>query len=105
MGNPQVLAIQVGQLTGERLELFPGLDTITHRVRQSGRHVITRRLAFLASEADVQVRPMLLALLATAVWLTAGAVGLGQRSEDHLLSQLGHLAPPLLLRLLDAPNR
>lgn len=48
---------------------------------------------------------MLLTLLATAVGLATGAVGLGERAEDRLLGQPGHLAPPLLLGLLNAPNR
>jgi hypothetical protein len=105
MGNPQALTIQLGQLTGQGLELLPGLDTIAYRVGQRRGHVIARSLAFLASEADVEVRPMLFALLAAAVRLAAGAIGLGERSEDHLLGQPGHLAPPLLLGSLNAPNR
>jgi hypothetical protein len=106
MGNPQALTIQLGQLTGEGLELLPGLDAIAYRVGQRRWHVIARGLAFLASKADVEVRPMLLALLATAVRLAASAVGLGERSEDRPLGQPGHLAPPPpLLGPLDAPNR
>lgn len=105
MGNPQALTIQLGQLTGQGLELLPGLDTIADRVGQRQGHVIARSFAFLASEADVEVRPMLLALLATAVRLAAGAVGLGERPENRPLGQPGYLAPPLLLGSLNAPNR
>jgi hypothetical protein len=105
MGNPQALTIQLGQLTGEGLELSPGLNTIAYRIGQSRRHVIARGLALVAPEADVEVRPVLLPLLAAAVRLAAGAVGLGERSEDRPLGQPGHLALPPLLGSLDAPNR
>ena len=105
MGNPQALTIQLGQLTGEGLELRPGLDTTAYRVGQRRWHVIARGLALLTPEADVEVRPVLFPLLAAAVRLAAGAVGLGHRSEDRPLCLPGHLAQQPPLGLLDAPNR
>jgi len=105
MGSPQALTIQLGHLTGQGLEFSPGLDTIAYRVGQSRGHVIARGPAFLAPEADVEVRPVLLPLLAAALRLAAGAIGLGYRSEDRPLGQPGHLAQQPLLDLLDAPNR
>lgn len=105
MGQPQALTIQLGQITSENLELFPGLDTIAYRIRQRRWDVIARGLTFPAPEADVDVRPVLLALFAAALRLAARAVGLGQRTEHRPLGQPLHLAEEPLLRLLDAPNR
>jgi hypothetical protein len=105
MGNPQALTIELSHLTGEGLQLSPCLDAITYRLGQRRRHVIARGLALFAPEADVEMWPVLLPLLAAAVRLAAGAVGLGDRSEDRPLGQLGHLAPQPLLGPLDAPNR
>lgn len=105
MGSPQALTIQLGHLTGESLEPPPSLDAITYRLRQRLRHVIARGLTLLAPEADVEVRPVLLTLLAAALRLAAGAIGLGHRSEDRPLGQPGHLAQQPLLGLLNAPNR
>ena len=92
MGDPQALTIQLSHFTGEGLQLSPRLDAITYRPGQRRRHVIARGLALLAPEADVEVRPVLLALLAAAVRLATGAVGLGERSENRPLGQPGHLA-------------
>jgi hypothetical protein len=92
MGKPQALTIELGHLPGEGLELPPSLHTIAHRIGQRLRHVVARGLALLAPEADVEVRPVLLPLLAAAVRLAARAVGLGERSEDRPLGQPGHLA-------------
>jgi len=105
MQHPQTRPIQLSELTSSGLELLPCLDAITHRLAQWLRHVVARGLALRASEADVQMRAMLLALLAAAVWLAARAVGLGQRPEDRPLDQRGHLAQQPLLGLPDAPNR
>jgi hypothetical protein len=99
MRDPQALTIQLGQLTSEGLELLPGFDAIAHRVAQRRRHVIARGLALLAPEANVEVRPVLLSLLAAASRLAAGAVGLGYRSEDRPLGQPPHLAQEPLLGL------
>lgn len=92
MGHPQLLPIQLGQLTSESLELLPSLNAITHRLTQWLRHVVARGLALLTPEADVEVRPVLFPLLAAAVRLTAGAIGLGHRSEDRPLGQSRQLA-------------
>ena len=92
MGRPQALTIQLGHLTGESLEPPPSLDAISYRLRQRLRHVIARGLTFLAPEADVEVRPVLLPLLAAALRLAAGAIGLGHRSEDRPLGQTRQLA-------------
>ena len=104
MGNPKPLPIQLGQLASQDLELLPGPDPITYRLSQRLRHVIARGLARVASEADVEVRPVLLSLLAAALRLAAGAVRLGNRSEDRPLGQPGHLTQQPL-GSLDAPNR
>lgn len=105
MGSPQALPIQLGQLASEGLELLPRVDAITYRLGQRLRHVIARGLALLAPEADVEVRPMLLTLLAAARRLAAGAVRLGDGSEDRPAGQPGHLAQQPLLDSLDARNR
>ena len=77
MQHPQTLPIQLGELTSAGLELLPRLDTIPYRFAQRLRDVVARGLALFAAEADVQMRSMLLALLAAAAWLAARAVGLG----------------------------
>jgi len=76
MRHPETLPIQLGELTGAGLEFLPRLEAIPHRRAQRLRHVVARGLALLASEADVQVGPMLLALLAAAARLAARTVGL-----------------------------
>lgn len=105
MRHPQTLPIQLGELTSAGLELPPRLDTIPYRRAQRLGHVVARGLALRASEADVQMRSMLLALPAAAARLAARTVGLGQGSEDRPLSQAGHLAQQPLLGLPDVPNR
>ncbi len=105
MQHPQTRPIQLSELTSSGQELLPCLDAITHRLAQWLRHVVARGLALCASEADVQMRAMLLALLAAAPRLAARAVGLGQGSEDRPLGQGSHLAQQPLLGLPDAPNR
>jgi len=105
MGQPQALAIQLGQITSQGLELLPGFDAVAHGIRQRRWHVIARGLAFFAPEADVDVRPVLLTLFAAAVRLAAGPVGLGQRSKHRPLGQPSELTEQSLLRSLDAPTR
>jgi len=105
MGQPQALAIELGHLADESLQLLPGLDPIAHRLHERRRDVVAGGLPFLASETDVHVRPVLLALLAAAAGLAAGAVGLGDGPEDRPLGQLHHLAQQAPLSLPDAPNR
>jgi len=77
MGQPKTLTIQLGQITSESLQPFPGLDAIAYRTHQRRRHVIARGLAFCAPEADVNVWPVLFTLLAAAIRLAARAVSLG----------------------------
>lgn len=77
MSHPQTLPVQLGELTSAGLELPPRLDPVTHRLAQRLRDVVARGLALLAPEAHVQMRTMLLALLAAAPCLAARAVGLG----------------------------
>ena len=91
MGQPKALTIQLGQITRQGLEPFPGFDAISYRAYQRWRHVVARGLAFCAPEADVDVWPVLLTLPAAAIWLAARAVGLGQRPEHRPLGQLFHL--------------
>lgn len=105
MGQPEALAIQLGHLADEGLKLLPGLDPVANRLDERRRHVVAGGLAFLASEADVDVRPVLLALFAAAARLAAGAVGLGNGPEDRPLGKLLHLAQQTLPSLSNAPNR
>lgn len=91
MGQPKTLTIQLGQITRQGLELFPGFNAISYRAYQWWRHVIACGLALCAPEADVSVWPVLLTLLAAAIGLAARAVGLGQRPEHRPRGQLFHL--------------
>jgi hypothetical protein len=90
MGNPKALPIQLRQFPSKGLEILPGFDPAPYRRRQRLRHVVARGLALLAPEADVEIRPVLLSLLATTVGLATRAVGLGQRPEDRPLRQCLH---------------
>ncbi|PYV04211.1 MAG: hypothetical protein DMG10_08635 [Acidobacteria bacterium] len=73
------------------MQFLPGRHARAHGLGQSLRHVIAGG-AVRSAEAHVEVRAVLVALVAAAAGASTGAIGLGEGAEKGAPGQAGEAA-------------
>src|SRR5207302_614584 len=76
--RPESLPVHLRQFPQQGLQFLPDRYPTAHRLSQRLWHVISRGGARRSPKTHVEMRPMLLALLAAAAGSAAGAIGFGR---------------------------
>src|SRR3989449_4337763 len=87
--RPESLPVHLRQFPQQGLQFLPDRYPTAHRLSQRLWHVISRGGARRSPKTHVEMRPMLLALLAAAAGSAAGAIGFGKSSKQGAASELG----------------
>src|SRR5213592_4125530 len=91
LARPQALPVQFRQFPQPLLQFLPGGHARTHGLGQGLRHVITGG-AVRPAETYVEVRAVLVALVATTAGASTGAIGFGEGAEEGAPGQAGEAA-------------